>query len=217
LALVACLSASAGVVLTTFAVNPTQGFLYQSSNDTTSTALFISLNCTNNATNCINAAAGTSITILGLGAQCFFAPVSGPCTESPALLGGIFDTTNSLVASSTLSMGNVDRLGATTLNAGQPDISNVSYLNTFVGGVNTTIPNDFFIPDVTGLTVVVPTGANYLVVGVLDSLYGDNTDASHTLGVQITQNIASVPEPATVGFMGAGLAGLALWRRRRSR
>ena len=65
--------------------------------------------------------------------------------------------------------------------------------------------------------VVVPTGANFLVVGVLDSLFVDNSDAAGNLAVQINQITAPSPEPATFGLLAASLAGLAWMRQRRTR
>jgi hypothetical protein len=94
------------------------------------------------------------------------------------------------------------------------------YLNTYFGNVNTTIPNDFYIPTGAGITLVVPAGANYLVLGIVDSYYSDDSGNPMVTVNEITPPIppqSSVPEPATLGFFGIGAAALLAFRRYRSR
>jgi len=215
LLVISCLCVSAGTVtLGTFSVNSQSSFLYEDSTDSQIGPLFIDLSCTTGVTtNCVNAPAGSTLQLIGLGGLCFFTFQNGACPggESPAFLGGAFDSNTSLLASSSLNPAtSVNRLTG-SINAGVPNVSQ-TYLRTFYGNVDTTIPNDFFIPTGLGLTIVVPAGAQYLVVGVLDSLYSDNTG---NLSVEINQITSSVPEPATFGLLAAGLGGLALLQRRR--
>ena len=89
--------------------------------------------------------------------------------------------------------------------------------------MDTTIPDDFFIPLGPGASIVVPVGAEYLVVGVLDSFYADNTDPGNSLGVDLKVDPtydfgdSGVPEPSTVLLLLSGLAGLYAFRRIQSR
>jgi len=222
----ACASATS-VSLGTFAVNPQATFLYEAPQDTSAaapvSALFISLSS-------LGVSAGQTIQIIGLGSFCY-SSVGCPPEGSPSL-GGVFDSNNTELASSSLTpctpqpncSPGVDRLTGIVAVSGlgaQPLVTNNASLNTYYGNVNTTIPNDFFIPTGNGITLVVPTGATYLVLGVLDSYYADDSDASNTLGFQINQIVSSqsppVPEPATLGLFGTGFAALLAFRRFRSR
>lgn len=213
---------AASITLGTFAINPQSTFLYESNNDVNAGALFINLTCPPGVTtNCVDAPAGTTLQIIGLGGMCF-----GQAACPPELfgesLGGVFDANNILNASSGLGAGNVNRLTG-TVNAGASTnlVSHNPFLNTYYGNVDTTIPNDFFIPTGAGITIVVPTGANFLVLGVLDSFFADNTDPTHDLAVQINSVAAptppGVPEPATIGLMLTGIALLAARRLRLAR
>jgi hypothetical protein len=203
----------AGTV-STFAVNPQETFLYQSANDVNIGALFINLTgCVGSETLCVDAPAGSSITITAVGQQCFSGPAA-TCAESPAVLGAAFDDNNVLLNSSGLTGGDVDRLTGSLDATGEQDVDYPQYFDTWYTHVDTTIPNDFWIPTGTGITFVVPVGAQYLVVGALDSFFGDNSDRSDTLGVLIDAQ-GPLPEPATLGLMAAGLAGLGLLRKAR--
>jgi PEP-CTERM motif len=162
---------------------------------------------------CVSAPAGTTIQIIALGNLCFL-PGTG-CTEYPASLGGAFDSNNLLVSSASLTGGNVNRLTGSVNAPGTVDVSHVSYFNTYFGNIDTTIPNDFLIPTGNGIMVVVPTGANYLVVGVMDSYYADNSDPLNNLAVQINAFVPSIPEPGTIGLLAAGLGAFAFVRRER--
>lgn len=222
-----CASASS-ITLGTFAVNPQATFLYEAPQDTSASApviaLFLNLSS-------LDVTAGETLQIIGVGSECFVGLVGCP-PESPADLAGVFDSNNTELASSSLTpctpqptcTPGVDRLTGTVPVVGlpsQPTVTNNAYLNTYFGGVNTTIPNDFYIPTGTGITVVVPTGASYLVVGVLDSYYADDSDPSGTLGVEVNEITSSqqsaVPEPATLGLFGMGITALLAFRRHRSR
>jgi hypothetical protein len=71
------------------------------------------------------------------------------------------------------------------------------------------IPQDFSVPN-TVISVVVPTGAQYLLLGIADSYYADNYgNASVSLSVDPT------PEPGTYGLMLAGLGAIVTLNRKR--
>jgi PEP-CTERM motif len=219
LALTVMCASGAVVTLGTFAVNPQGTFLDESSNDSNVSALFISLTCpVGVTTNCVNATPGSVLQLIGIGSMCYGAGYCGA-----AELGGVFDSNNVSINPQGLTGGNVDRLtgiiGAGVSNLG---LNHNPFLNTFFGNVDTTIPNDFIIPTGTGLTVVVPNGASFLVVGVLDSYFADNTaNGSNPLAIQINQitppsDPPGVPEPATFGLLAIGFAGMLAYRRRLS-
>ena len=80
---------------------------------------------------------------------------------------------------------------------------------------STTIAQDFQVLDSPygGTTVVVPNSANFLIIGVLDSFYADNTG---NLSVELTLDPSSgVPEPGSYAMVLAGVAGLVALRRLR--
>jgi hypothetical protein len=92
-------------------------------------------------------------------------------------------------------------------------IPSVSTPPTYVGGTATNITKDFEVPhsvNVNWLYVTVPTGATQLAVGVIDSIYIDNSDPDRDLGVNIE---VVVPEPGTWMLFGAGLGALLAVRR----
>lgn len=228
----ACLTVQASSVnLGPFAVDARSTFLNEGTGDPGNfNALFISLTCPNtdttavpagnqnaqNAATCISGVVG-GVTVLNIsvaGNICF---LSGgrTCISSSNQMAGIFDTNNVENAPQTTT-ANYNRLTGTLAAHGPgntpiPSIVN-SNMNVNNGTLSTDIANDFLLPS-TGINVVVPVGATYLVIGVLDSFYGDNSGVP-TVSISET-NPPPVPEPATLGLIGAGLIALAALRRRR--
>jgi hypothetical protein len=199
--------------LGTFLVSPQGTFLYQNVNDTCS-APGAPAGCNNNPTFIdLSQYIGDTITITDVGSLCLYTAAEqnqSTCTQysaSASYLGGVFDTNDILLGPS-----NIIRLPG-EVPSGQPNVDTPN-LNTFSGDVNTTIPDDFYLP----ATLVV--AAQYLVVGTLDSSYIDNSGTTPpTFGVDITVNtdppsVSNVPEAGSGAllFVGAAL----LWFSRRT-
>lgn len=128
-------------------------------------------------------------------------------------LGGIFSQ-DSTVLSYYNNLQRVPNAVSSGLASYNSTSTNWYYHNT----VSTYNPFDFLIPYGLGVNVVVPGTAHFLVVGVFDSFYRDNTDPAGTLGIQITAPDApAVPEPGTYSMLLSGFGGLLVLGRRRSR
>ena len=95
-------------------------------------------------------------------------------------------------------------------------IGDLASPNTYYGGLSTNFDGDFWVPNGSVSSVVIPNGANWLVPGVIDSYYMDNTTwEGHTLGIEL--EVAN-PEPGTLVLLasGFGLLGAFLRQRRTS-
>jgi hypothetical protein len=89
-------------------------------------------------------------------------------------------------------------------------------LGTFTDSLGDIVGTPFVVGD--GTTVVVPTGATQLQLGVNDNVYSDNSGNSDALTFNVTSNgtVSSVPEPSTFALVGgAALLGLVVRRRKR--
>jgi PEP-CTERM motif len=197
--------ASANTIdLGTFSVDPHASYLLASSSDSPLGALFINL-----STLSTPIGAGDVLILTTVGDYCNMGGT--PCTETAQALGGVFSSSNTLLATS-----NLNRIPGAIMTAGVADSPDP---NAWYGNLSTAIPQDFQIFTGSGLNVTVPTGAQWLAVGVLDSYYGDNSDPNHNLGINIalvSKNLnveAVVPEPATYALFLSGITGIFLLRR----
>jgi len=125
------------------------------------------------------------------------------CTEYAVPLVAAFTSTNTLG-----DRANLDRLSAIASSA-----PGVVTAPTFYSALTTDIAQDFTVPLASPLSVVVPTGALYLAVGVTDSYYTDNSDPDGDLKLQL--DTSQIPEPGTVLLLASGLGLLVAFRRRR--
>jgi hypothetical protein len=190
----------------TFPISPQGTFLRLSANDVCAAYNIPGCNLDPTFINlaALGVQAGDTLQLLPVGGECFYDTPN--CTVYPPDLAGVFTTSNMLLGSSF-----ENRIpGEITPGAGAALIGDDPNLFTFTGDLDTTIPDDFYLP----ATVVVPAGANYLLVGVLDSAYSDNS--SSNLGVEIRDLILAIPEPGTFALGLSAIGGLWLLRRIKS-
>jgi len=103
-------------------------------------------------------------------------------------------------------------------------VSNYGVVTAFSNGYEFAIPDSYFTAPITGLNYAVgqtfPTpGANPdLVLRISQSLgytpIGGSAYGADRLGRVALQAATSVPEPASMALLGAGLLSLAAFRRR---
>lgn len=145
-------------------------------------------------------APGTWITITALGDF----KVGGAYNDEYVSMGGVFSSSNML-----LEPGAVNRVPG-AIEAGTDYITSP----TWFGAQPTDIAADFAIglsDTQRSVTLPIPDGASWLIVGILESHYSDNTDPDGDLAVAIN----AVPEPSSVALLALGWS--ALVRRRGSR
>lgn len=181
--------ASPAVFAETIAVNPRGTYLRTNADAPVSPAI-ISLNS-------LGIVPGDQIRVAALGD---FSVGSG-FGDSTVSMIGVFSASAQL-----LGAGEAARVPA-AVDAGDDYVTDP----TWVGALPTDIPQDFaigFTATSNWTNLVVPVDATHLIVGILDSFYGDNADADGDLAVGVTL----VPEPASLALLGIGAAVL---RRRR--
>ena len=194
-------------------LDPRAGFLFASPNDDEGAPVVVDLAAS-------GLVAGDVINLSGDGSMCYVMYYG--CPDSSAWIAGAFDTNNQLLGPS-----NQNRLpgGIASSTYGQQNID-APWLNSFYGNVDTTIPSDFTIPYGAGVTLTIPTGANFLFLGVMDSYYADN---GGDVGVTLTLLVdppppgtppinpppSAAPEPGTWVLLLTGFVGLIALRRTR--
>jgi hypothetical protein len=125
-------------------------------------------------------------------------------------LGGIFSSTNTFLDSTHLNRVQ------NSISAGGSGYVTATYFSldgTTNTAANNTNPNDFIIPGGTSFSIVVPNGAKFLVLGVYDSFYADNS-GNISVGLSVIQS--ATPEPGTYLLIAGGLAALGFIRKFRA-
>jgi hypothetical protein len=192
-----------------FTVSPQGTFLHQASYDVCSEYNIPGCDMHPTFINLVDLGvqAGDTLTLNPTGDICFYA--NPGCTLYPPDLAGVFSTSNVL-----LDPSFENRLpGAIAPGAGATLVGDNHNLYTYGTNQVTTIPDDFYIPT----TVVVPAGAMFLLVAVLDSAYADNSPgpggSSNALSVEMTLTLTSTPEPGTFGLVFGAMSSLWFARR----
>ncbi len=91
-------------------------------------------------------------------------------------------------------------------------IADLASPSTYYMGLSTNFEGDFWVPNGSVLSVVIPNGVNWLALGVIDSYYRDNTTwEGHTLGVELE---VATPEPGTLLLFASGLGLLGAFLRK---
>lgn len=197
-----CVAGPAGQSSCWAAVAPNATFLQYDDNDSVAAPVFLNL-----ASLFPGISGGQSITIRQTGLLGYY---DGTALNAPILNAAFVGSTN--LAGQQLNR--LDFTGVTTPfpEGGTPAVSG----GTYYGGLPMDILEDFII-GMEDVTVVIPDGAQYLAVGVLDSWYADNgtgiPGSADELGTSV--EMQWVPEPSTFVLIGGGLLGLATLRFRR--
>jgi hypothetical protein len=193
----------AGTIFTTPALDPTSTYLHLESGDNGSWAYFVQLGNPG-----LGLSAGQTITLTGAGDLCLI-DCGSNYSENPASFALAFTSVNTQGDNSLL-----DRI--TAIDSGAPGVDTGV---TWPGGEATDIAYDFTVLAGDSISVVIPNGANWLAVGVIDSHYVDNVDNTPNVMLSIaTPDEVIIPEPGTWTMVLAGLAGVGLssLRRRKS-
>jgi hypothetical protein len=149
-------------------------------------------------------------------------PITGPVFNFSANLngGGIFEFQNATggVLTSIKFVADIPNGGACPPpNFNSYNVSVIGLTNTGFSTAGTSIgcPNDHFVLEIFGTDLANLTGV--FTVNLNDDSIPDPDGAGGWRGAMFSNEITTtVPEPATYGLIGAGLAGLAIVRRRRS-
>ncbi|HEX2838553.1 MAG TPA: hypothetical protein VHN77_10540 [Phycisphaerales bacterium] len=123
-----------------------------------------------------------------------------------------YNTSNAISRSSGAVFSSSDTLLATSLQARVPGAidAGVDVITggTYYGSLPTDVPEDFRIGDNVATDyadVIVPAGAVFLFIGVLDSLYNDNNDTDNDFAAEITVLCSGGACCDTIDFNGDGL------------
>jgi hypothetical protein len=196
-------------------VSPGATFLEQSSNDTCS-FVTASAGCTGPSfftpaiIPLVGVNPGDLLVITVSGSMCYYSAVCG----DPSLLGAFSSSVTLLSA----YVGNVNRITG-AINPGLPGVATSTYFSldgSSTAGVNNSpnSPDEYDFAIQSGMSYMVPTGAQYLFIGLFDSFFADN---SGTINITIVDDPPAVgtPEPATWLLMFGGLSVLGLARKLR--
>ena len=149
-------------------------------------------------------ATGDILRITAEGDLCFN---NGSSCQAPSF-GAVFSSTNLLDNNNLLLNRVTNALNAPAGTTAAPDAG-----TTTNGGFATNIAQDFLIFQGSGTQFTMPNIGvyRYLFIGILDRLYGDNSDLDNNLQVRLSV----VPEPGTYGLLLSGLGALIAFRRYR--
>ncbi|GEM_PF-4730685 len=211
LSLLAVGFASAGPInIGTFSVGPKSTFLEQTSQDNCSwaaagpgcTAAMFAPTILDLSALGVNPGDVLQLTVSGnicYGIICF-----GP------LVDALFSTTNTLLSSNNPSR--VPGALGPPASSGSPGLLTEAS-NMYFGGSN-DIAGDFIL---NGGSVVVPTGAQFLFLGIFDSFYADNSGNASVTIIDNGDPVSANPEPGTWVLMASGIGVLTAARKRFTR
>ena len=191
--------ASAGPIL--ISVAPGQSYLRIAPGDAAnpSGVVFIDLSGISGAV------AGATLNMDSVGGLCFTSATNCQLTS----LGAVFSADTTVAASSNTLQRVLTAIGPPS------GILDLVSPNTSIGNLSTNFVGDFWVPNGSVLPVLIPTGAHFLAVGVVDSNYADNGAwEGHPLGIEL-EVPGAVPEPGTLVLLASGFGLLCAFLRKR--
>ena len=151
---------------------------------------------------------GMTIDLYVTGTICYYWDGT-TCHIGPSIpwsMAGVFSSSSNLGPSNTLN-----RVTGALYSNGSP----VFTIPTYIGGLQTDIPQDFSIVAIASgqsgpvTQVKIPIGSQYLFVTANDSFFGDNYSTNLEL------HFKPVPEPSALVTLGSGLLAIAALSRRK--